>query len=304
MYHIEGGWAEEELIYVKRLQQFLGHMHNIGHHLYRHHHVPLHLLLLPLLLGSCPCCFWRTFSPSQSVILTSKGGGGPGRSQVFPLSVFSGASPLTYYLVSHFHQCHLRVAQPSPFVQLLTLVPNMLPQYWTTCKSLTCTIPWSPKTLLLHHNHAKSYHLSSLMQRSFCWVSFIPSRYGIEHMSLRLSQNQYPEHVPRCPLHPLALTPSPRRSPFPCSPSANTHPSPNPCSHVWNPAWDQLTPSYRSLSVSCIGEHSPLCLISNCLRLESTSENSSPSQHLVRNWTQRRFSETVVGWLINWHWSW
>ena len=80
--------------------------------------------------------------------------------------------------------------------------------------------------------------------------------------------------------------------------------SPNTRSHVWNPAWGQLTPSYRSLSVSCISERSPLGLITNGLRLESTSENSSPSQHLVQNWTQRRFSETDVGWLINWHWSW
>ena len=75
MYHIQGAWAEEELIYVKRLEQFLGHMRNIGHHLYHHHLLLLHLLLLPLLLGSCPCCLWRTFSPSQSVTLISKGGG-------------------------------------------------------------------------------------------------------------------------------------------------------------------------------------------------------------------------------------
>ena len=137
---------------------------------------------------------------------------------------FSQVFPLQLTILFHFHQYHLRVSHPSCFVQLLTLVPNMLCQDWTTCKSLMCTIPWGSKTLLLHHNHARSDHLSSDAVFLLLGVSFILSLYGIEHMSLGLSQNQYPEHTPLCLLHPLALSPPPCSSPFPCSPSVNTHP--------------------------------------------------------------------------------
>lgn len=65
-------------------------------------------------------------------------------SQVFPLQSVS-----------------LEGFRPSPCLQLLTLVPHMLSRYWKTCTSAKLTTSWSPKTLLLRHNHAKSYHLSS-----------------------------------------------------------------------------------------------------------------------------------------------
>ena len=193
-------------------------MHTIDHHLY-HHHLP-HLLLFPFLLGSCPCYYGRLPGPLKASLLYLRV---PSEVSRGSQSVFSGVSPPAYYFV---HQYHLGISHPSCFVQLLTLVPNILCQYWTTCKSLMCTIPWGSKTLLLHRNHARSDHLSSDAAFLLLWVSFILSMelnicpWGLVKINiLNTHHSAFSIPLPSLLLHTtapsLALllsTPSPTRS--------------------------------------------------------------------------------------------
>ena len=197
-------------------------MHSIDHLLYHHHlHHLLHLLLVLFLLGSRPCCCGRLPVPLEASLLFRRV---PREVSRGSLSVFWGVSPPAYDLVPTSISTTWGCPTPAVLCSCWPLVPNMLCQYWTTSKSLMCTIPRSSKTSLLHRNHARSDHLSSDAAFLLLWVSFILSLYGIEQMSLGLSQNQYPEHTPLCLLHPLALAPPPHSSSFPCSPSVNTHP--------------------------------------------------------------------------------